>query len=70
MIPGAKAPEVLAASLSAESTSCAIRYVGFGAENADAVWSQVFDVARAVDREKSAGDARYVLAEPVHAAGK
>jgi hypothetical protein len=70
VISGAKAADGLAAALAAESPGCPIRYVGFGAENADAAWSQVFDVARAVDRDKSAGDARYVLAEPVHQAGR
>jgi hypothetical protein len=67
---GDGAAGALASALSAERARCAIRYVGFGAENAEAPWSLVFDVARAVDREKSAGDARYVLAEVVHAGGR
>ncbi len=56
---------MLASALAAERATCTIRYLGFGAESAAAPWSAVFDVARAVDRDKSAGDARYVLAEPL-----
>jgi len=64
-IPGPDAAGALAQALTVERTRCAIRFVAFGAENADAPWSAVFDVAEAVDREHSAGDARYVLGEPV-----
>ncbi|MGO8996197.1 MAG: hypothetical protein ACLQVI_23035 [Polyangiaceae bacterium] len=67
-VRGPDAPGALARALSAERSECAIRYVAFGADAADAAWGSVFDVAEAVDREKSAGDARYVLGEPVHAA--
>ena len=58
--------EQLARALELVRTKCPLRYVAFGATSADAVWSAVFDMAIAVDREKSAGDARYVLGEPVH----
>jgi hypothetical protein len=68
VVTGPAAPESVARALAAERVRCPIRYVAFGAQNADALWGSVFDVARAIDREKSAGDARYVLAEPVHLA--
>jgi hypothetical protein len=38
--------------------------VAFGAESPQAPWGPVFDVLLAVDRAKSAGDARYVLGYP------
>ncbi len=57
----------LARALAVERTHCTIRYVAFGTDAPDAPWSTVFDVAETIDREKSAGDARYVLGEPVHA---
>jgi hypothetical protein len=65
-VPGPSAASAFASALTSEGAHCAIRYVGFGAESGDAQWGSVFDVARAVDRDKSAGDARYVLAEPIH----
>jgi hypothetical protein len=64
---GASASADLARVLADARTHCAIRYVAFGAESSDLTWGPVFDVAEAVDREKSAGDARYVLGEPIHA---
>jgi hypothetical protein len=69
-ITGPDAPSALARALSSERARCAIRYVAFGAETADAPWGSVFDVAAAVDRDRSAGDARYVLGEPIHAAAR
>jgi hypothetical protein len=66
-IAGADAAGELARALADESAKCAIRYVAFGAERETASWGAVFDLAERVDREKSAGDARYVLAEPVGA---
>jgi hypothetical protein len=66
VVAGPAAAETLAHALATERGRCPIRYLAFGAQNDDAVWSAVFDVARAIDRDKSAGDARYVLAEPVH----
>ena len=65
-IPGPDAAPALARALVEERNHCAIRWVAFGAEKNDAAWGSVFDVAWAVDRGKSAGDARYVLGEPVH----
>ena len=70
LVVGPDAPGALARALSAERAGCAIRYVAFGADSTDAPWGSVFDVARAVDRDKSAGDARYVLGEPVHMAAR
>jgi len=69
-ITGDAPNDQLARALDAERTRCPIRYVAFGAQTADAAWGTVFDVALAVDRAKSAGDARYVLGEPVHLATK
>jgi hypothetical protein len=66
LVTGPAAADSVARALAAERARCPIRYVAFGAEDAGAPWSSVFDVARAIDRDKSAGDARYVLAEPVH----
>jgi hypothetical protein len=65
-IPGPNAGDALARALEDESKRCALRYVAFGAEDPRAAWGGVFDVAWAVDRAKAAGDARYVLGEPVH----
>jgi hypothetical protein len=72
VVTGPTAADALAHALATERARCPIRYLAFGAQNDDALWSSVFDVARAIDRDKSAGDARYVLAEPVHyvAAGR
>ncbi len=67
---GPDAPSALARALAQERAHCTIRYVAFGADAADAPWSTVFDVAEAIDRDKSAGDARYVLGEPVHLAAR
>jgi hypothetical protein len=67
-IAGPDAAGALAQALAVERTRCAIRYVAFGAESVDAAWSSVFDVAQIVDRDKAAGDARYVLGEPVRSA--
>jgi hypothetical protein len=69
-IPGPDAAEALARALVEERKDCALRYVAFGAENAEAAWSAVFDVAWTVERGKAAGDARYSLGEPVHYAAK
>jgi hypothetical protein len=63
---GPDASSELARALAAAQLRCAIRYIAFGAESAELAWGSVFDVAAAVDRDKSAGDARYVLGEPVH----
>jgi hypothetical protein len=56
----------LARSLVEERTRCPVTYVAFGAESEDAPWGPVFDVVVAVDEQKSAGDARYVLGHAVH----
>jgi hypothetical protein len=58
----------LARSLADERASCPIKYVAFGAESDRAPWGPVFDVMLAVDRDKSAGDARYVLGQAMHLA--
>jgi hypothetical protein len=57
--------DVLVATLRAESATCPMRYVAFGGESNDMAWGPVFDLMRAVDREKAAGTARYVLAEAI-----
>lgn len=56
----------LARSLAEERVRCPIKYVAFGAESDAAPWGPVFDVMVAVDRDKSAGDARYVLGQAMH----
>jgi hypothetical protein len=58
---------VLARSLEAERARCSIAYVAFGAESDAAPWGPVFDVVVAVDRARSAGDARYILGQAIHA---
>jgi hypothetical protein len=58
--------EQLARALDVEHRQCPLRYVAFGAQTSDAPWGSVFDVASSVDLAKSAGEARYVLGEPVH----
>jgi hypothetical protein len=58
---------ILARSLDEERAKCPLAYVAFGAESQSAPWGPVFDVLVAVDRAKSAGDARYVLAQAIHA---
>ncbi len=60
--------ESLANDLMAERATCVIKYVAFGAESDETPWGAVFDVMTAVDREKSAGDARYVLGQAMHIA--
>jgi hypothetical protein len=61
------AASALGRAIASERAQCTLRYVAFGAEKGDVPWSAVFDVAETIDREKSAGDARYVLAEPIQA---
>jgi hypothetical protein len=58
-----RAAERLVHSLEEERARCAVKYVAFGAESDEAPWGPVFDVIVAVDRARSAGDARYVLAQ-------
>jgi hypothetical protein len=65
-IAGEHAADVLARSLEAERATCPLRYVAFGAEADDSPWGPVFDLMIAVDRGKSAGDARYVLGQAMH----
>jgi hypothetical protein len=60
----------LARSLEEARRTCAIRYVAFGAESDASPWGPVFDVIRAVDRAKSAGDTRYVLGQAMHTSGQ
>jgi hypothetical protein len=69
-VTGPDASIALAHALASERARCTIRYVAFGAQSPDAPWSSIFDVARTVDRDKAAGDARYVLGEPVHLVGR
>lgn len=70
VLTGEDAPATLARSLEQSRRGCAIRYVAFGAESDASPWGPVFDVIVAVDRDKSAGDARYVLGQAMHAASK
>jgi hypothetical protein len=64
---GADRPgETLAHSLEVERATCRIKYVAFGAESDDTSWGSVFDLIVAVDRARSAGDARYVLGQAMH----
>ena len=65
-VGGEGAAETLARSLAEEHRKCPIKYIAFGAESDAALWGPVFDVVLAVDREKAAGDARYVLGQAVH----
>jgi len=65
-VSGRDAAGALARAIAEERAQCTIRYIAFGAEDDTAPWGTVFDLARAVDRDKSAGDARYVLGEPIH----
>jgi hypothetical protein len=69
-IMGEAATASLARSLESERAKCPIKYVAFGAESDASPWGPVFDVMLAVDRAKSAGDARYVLGQAVHATPK
>jgi hypothetical protein len=66
-VAGDHPADSLARSLGDEGARCPIRYVAFGAESDAAPWGPVFDVVLAVDRAKSAGRARYVLGQPIHA---
>jgi hypothetical protein len=61
IVSGDDATLSLVRSLEHERAQCPIKYVAFGAESDQAPWGPVFDVLVAVDRAKSAGDARYVL---------
>jgi hypothetical protein len=65
-VAGDRASDQLARSLAAENARCPIKYVAFGAESDQAPWGLVFDVLATVDRAKSAGSARYVLAQAMH----
>jgi len=55
--------ESLARSIEVGRAACPIRYVAFGADSDAAAWGPVFDLIVAVDRDRSAGDARYVLGQ-------
>jgi len=55
--------EALARALEGERAKCPIKYVAFGAESDDVAWGPVFDVLVTVDRDKAAGEARYVLGQ-------
>ena len=66
-VRGEHAAESLARSLADERAKCPIKYIAFGAESDAAPWGPVFDVVLAVDQQKSAGDARYVLGQALHA---
>jgi hypothetical protein len=68
VITGDDPPAILAASIAAEQAKCPIKYVAFGAESDSAPWGPVFDVMLAVDGQKAAGDARYVLGQAMHVA--
>jgi hypothetical protein len=52
-------------ALQATEEKCPIRYVAFGAMDSALAFGPLFDVMLAVDAAKAAGDARYVLAEPI-----
>jgi hypothetical protein len=65
-VGGEHAAVSLARSLVDERARCPLKYVAFGAESDAAPWGPVFDVVLAVDREKSAGAARYVLGQAMH----
>ncbi|MGD0527979.1 MAG: hypothetical protein ABSE49_22790 [Polyangiaceae bacterium] len=65
-IGGDHAAATLARSLADERAKCPLKYVAFGAESDASPWGPVFDVLVAVDQEKSAGDARYVLGQAMH----
>lgn len=67
-ITGDDATATLARSLEAAAAQCPVKYVAFGAESDGAPFGPVFDVMLAVDANKSAGDARYVLGQALHAA--
>jgi len=65
-IGGEHAAATLARSLADERAKCALKYVAFGAESDVSPWGPVFDVVVAVDTDRSAGDARYVLGQAMH----
>ena len=65
-VGGEQAALSLARSLAEERVKCPLKYVAFGAESDASPWGPVFDVVVAVDQEKSAGDARYVLGQAMH----
>jgi hypothetical protein len=65
-VTGEHAVDALSRALEVERASCPIRYVAFGAESDEAQWGPVFDVMLAVDRAKSAGNAKYVLGQAMH----
>jgi len=65
-VGGDHAAVSLARSLAEERAKCPLKYVAFGAESDASPWGPVFDVVVAVDQEKSAGDARYVLGQAMH----
>jgi hypothetical protein len=69
-VGGDRAAESLARSLEQERAKCPIKYVAFGAETDEGPWGPVFDVILAVDRARSAGDARYVLGQATRAVTK
>jgi hypothetical protein len=66
-VRGEDPPALLARSLEDERARCRLAYVAFGAESDASPWGPVFDVLVAVDRAKSAGAARYVLGQAMHA---
>ena len=70
VLSGDDPPASLARSLEEARRTCSIRYVAFGAETDSSPWGAVFDVVLAVDRTKSAGDARYVLGQAMHTSGQ
>ena len=65
-VGGERPADSLARSLAEEHAKCPLKYVAFGAESDASPWGPVFDVVVAVDREKSAGEARYVLGQAMH----
>ena len=65
-VGGDHAAASLASSLAEERAKCPLEYVAFGAESDASPWGPVFDVVVAVDQDKSAGDARYVLGQAMH----
>jgi hypothetical protein len=65
-VGGEHAAVSLARSLAEERARCPLKYVAFGAESDASPWGPVFDIVVAVDQEKAAGDARYVLGQAMH----
>jgi hypothetical protein len=65
-LPAPDAVPHLVEALEGARTACPIRYVAFGMlDESHATFGPLFDLMLAVDQPKAAGDARYVLAEPV-----